>query len=105
MLSYVDLFIELFFNRPLSEEQLRTIRSIGVFDVVSQVFLSGDGLCSEIFEDSSGMFLDDPSIHGDYCYYGVQNYADRGYCSAVGSGRRFCPCLNSGNTVDLYVFP
>eukprot|EP01036_Dinobryon_divergens_P025135 gene25136-33654_t len=83
------------FAWPLSEEQLRTIRSIGVFDVVSQVFLSGDGLCSEIFEDSSGMFLDDPSIHEDNCYYGVQRYADRGYCSAVGSGRRFCPCLNS----------
>ena len=87
------------FDRPLTEEQLRTVRSNGVYDIVTRVVLSGDGLCTVILKDSLGMFPDDPIVSGRFCYYGGQRYADRGECSAVGGDKRLCPCSIGGKRV------
>ena len=86
------------FARPLTKDQLSHVRSSGVYDVVSRVIRSGDGLCSAIFQDPLGTYPDDPSVNGNFCYYGGQRDADRGDCSAVavGGDRRICPCLMSG---------
>ena len=83
-------------DRPVTEEQLLTLRSNGVYDIVTRGILSGDQLCSSIAEDSLGYAPDDPSVSGRVCYYGGQRYADRSECSAVGGDRRFCPCSTNG---------
>ena len=84
----------------MDSTHLGTIRSMGVFSVVSKTTLSGKDLCDAVNLDKLGSFPADPSARGLNCFYGGQSYVSESECSAKdASSRRICPCSMMGKRI------